>query len=1404
MRLLLLALLALSLNHSPASAAPAPKSPPAKPSASAFSRNPAVPKWAGALEQVPETNIEEPVVVRLAETHYWMGPNPAHLVNRAVQVNSSSRLSEIGQFSIEFVPAYQKLIVHRIAVLRGKEVMDRTRSANVRILDRETDAEKGYYLGAATAQVLLDDVAPGDTLWLTYTIEGRNPVYGSTWSENLSWTKAEPVEMRKLVVAYPSDRSPQWRLSGMKRESLAAPVIEQGAGITRMTFKERGLAAEEFEPSLPPNLVPFPVLNLTEYKDWTQVTKWAMSLFPNTSNQPDVQAALRKFDAKSLEDRASQALHWVQDDIRYFSVSMGENSHRPQPPEVVLKRRFGDCKDKSHLLVALYRAMGLEAQPVLVNATTPTLPAQLLPSPGSFNHAIVRVVIDGKAYFVDPTRQHERGRISQLPPAVPGGAALVIDAASTGLVTLPEESVEAPLMERTERMEIATLNGEAKLNVRTEYRGRLAASMRNAFRAMGSFDLKKFLLSEVERTYPGIKLDGAPVLSDGAEGTSFVVEARLTVPKPLKDEEGHYKLPLRSHILEGTLGIPDKLMRKHPLWLSAGRYRARYNLDVSLPSEARLVQQDDRFALNTKFVEARAQLTWRGSHLDYYIDYAITNPEVAPSELPALEEQVRKLNPLFESKLDFVPVTVPPLVAKDASLRVLDILSKLDAYEDLQDETIRTGKIPEIKLDEATLSKLNYRSLCDSTVNLFTVRDWNPMLAAPAYALRKIIDAKSDKRSKDLCLARANLVEYDLPQASKALAALEPANDDPLTLMQAWADFHAGDSDRAWKNLSRFLKAKMSAGELSARDAAVGFSLARRLGKSEPAEVREVVETLRADAWPIPLFHLLRGELTDEDLLKRVDQLPPAAREYAALEAHFFISQAYLAANEPRKADLHLNWLIRFALLGSDYEVLARADRFGKDLADPDVVESVKLANHRGMFRTTSAQVQHLKSAVERDNAVAEYRLGYKYLLGDGVSQDGKKALPLLEAAAAKGNTDAMNTLGTIYVDGEIVPKDERRGVSYFKQAIEHGDAFGAYNLGRAHWFGWYGQPNDFVQAFRLLRDAAEMEQRDAQFYLSRMYYDGLGTEKNDALARFWAVQAHLRKNRNGTAQLGRILLSSGMDRETRQTGLHLLEYAALLQNNFARLEYGKALLDGIYIEPNAASAFRLVQAAANAGNDEARALLGRMYVEGLGVTADRAKGLEILKTLEQAGLPEAFYQLGVIYKSDTAGMADKAKAAEYFRQGAAKGQLEAAEMIGIMSHTGEGIPANLADAIRFYQMVVQAGKPRALNNLAAMYENGQGVAKDMTRAMDLYRRAAQSGSISAMLNLAEVYEADAKDATKCFVPLAYYMLADRFQNKDAAEGLQRLKARTDPETTEKAQKYASSWKPGKAMPEEV
>jgi len=123
-------------------------------------------------------------------------------------------------------------------------------------------------------------------------------------------------------------------------------------------------------------------------------------------------------------------LVFVRQVVRYFGIELGTNSHEPHPPSQVFAQRYGDCKDKAHLLVTILRALGLVAWPALTNTGEGRGIDDFLPSVSSFNHVIVRLIVDGVPRWVDPTASSQRGRLDELPPPS-YERALIVDPSTT-------------------------------------------------------------------------------------------------------------------------------------------------------------------------------------------------------------------------------------------------------------------------------------------------------------------------------------------------------------------------------------------------------------------------------------------------------------------------------------------------------------------------------------------------------------------------------------------------------------------------------------------------------------------------------------------------------------------------------------------------------------------------------------------------------------------------------------------------------------------------------------------------------------------------------------------------------------------------------------------------------------
>ncbi len=182
----------------------------------------------------------------------------------------------------------------------------------------------------------------------------------------------------------------------------------------------------------PPGFSTFRWIQFSEYGDWQAVATWAASLFdegeaPRRRARAAIVATLMA--KPTVEERVVGALEFVQSQVRYFSVSLGTSSHRPTAPNTVLARRYGDCKDKSLLLVTLLKDMGIAEHAGARAARQPTGFDDWLPTPLAFDHVIVAVDVDGQRYWLDSTRQGQHGALATMGQAHDG--AQVLPASST-------------------------------------------------------------------------------------------------------------------------------------------------------------------------------------------------------------------------------------------------------------------------------------------------------------------------------------------------------------------------------------------------------------------------------------------------------------------------------------------------------------------------------------------------------------------------------------------------------------------------------------------------------------------------------------------------------------------------------------------------------------------------------------------------------------------------------------------------------------------------------------------------------------------------------------------------------------------------------------------------------------
>ncbi len=868
--------------------------------ATSFVRGAPVPDWAELLPLPPlraaTTTTPLPITVRLEDTHLLVADTPVALVNVAQQVNDSAALGQIGQISLRFIPQYQRLLLHKVAILRGEQVIDHTASAPVRFLQRESGLEQGVYSGVITASLLLPDVRVGDTLLLQYSIAGANPIFGSRYVQGVPWQRPVPVQLRRVTLNTPEARAINWKWVGDGTPSSLTPTITTQGGMRRLRFEERDLPAVELEPMLPRGAVPLRWLQFSEFADWAEVARWADGLFPGDEALPPELAPLmqRLQQLPSPAEQASQALQWVQTEIRYYSVALGESSHRPHAPAEVLRNRYGDCKDKSFLLMRILQSLGIPARAVLASLGAPQGPGRQLASPLAFDHAVVQARIDGRDFYLDPTRLGQRGLLARMGQGLEEASVLVVDGRETGALSVVHSPNRREIFsnELSEKFRLDAFGDDAELESTQQFSGLAAEALRLSVARLDAQRLQRALLTGLERRYPGITIVGTPTVHDDTEQNRITISARFKVPKLATSIDGNWVMRFVPANMQGTIAVPPSPTRRFALTLPAFPVSIVYSAELQWPESVSAVLEPSTQRIGNVAFNAEVTRSFRGNVSKASLRFEPLTGGVAAKDVPSMLADVKTM----EHAIGGVMVVARNQVKDGGFLGI--------GRKTMQDKLrARAEALVERSSKAIAGSQLSGDDLAQA---LCIRAEAQAELGRTADALQDAQEAVRQAPSLGaawFCQANANWSRGAFAAAvsdyGRALALGHSAAD--TFYRRGQARFFEGKLEQAADDFAKAAADRPDPSD-KARAQLWQAQALQRLGLPLPAEVQAVATAEPGGAWPRPVLALFAGRLTPEQLLELIGRKTGDERELALAEGWFHIGEYRLSAKPPEAA----------------------------------------------------------------------------------------------------------------------------------------------------------------------------------------------------------------------------------------------------------------------------------------------------------------------------------------------------------------------------------------------------------------------------------------------------------------------------------------------------------------------
>ena len=569
---------------------------------------------------------------------------PEWFYRRVSAVLAGSSVADAAELRVDFDPAYAQVILHGAWVERSGVRQDRLASARIETLRREERLEQQLLDGQLTLHVVLDDVRVGDIVEYAVSVRGDNPVLAGHFSLREDLSAGLPTQLRQLRVLRPADHHLESHVSGVGLEH--SRTVQDGAVDER--WLRRDLPALRAEDRVPAWFFDGPRVELSSMRGWDEVVAWALPLYAG-SDAPEIATVAEELGlvrGRAEEADVLAAIRFVQDEIRYTGVELGAHAYTPYAPGEVLRRRYGDCKDKAQLLTGLLRYLGLRADPALVNVEEREHLAEVLPNPRAFDHVIVRFEYVGNEYWIDATVARQRGDLAHRVQA-DFGQALLIAPGERGLREMPSASGEVPFVDIEETIDLRGIDpaqdGPANYRIRTVYRGSQADRVRGDFASGSAESVGAGYTEWVGLYYPGSRMQAPPTTEDDESNNTFTVHEHYTIEGIWQDSEntaGMREATFWLSEIDRALAQPTAGARRSP-WALGNPEHLRQRVTVLLDSD--WPAADEPLELLTNHIDYTGRTITEGATLQMEGELRTFGRHVAADVVPAFRRDVGRI-----------------------------------------------------------------------------------------------------------------------------------------------------------------------------------------------------------------------------------------------------------------------------------------------------------------------------------------------------------------------------------------------------------------------------------------------------------------------------------------------------------------------------------------------------------------------------------------------------------------------------------------------------------------------------------------------------------------------------------------------------------------------------------------
>jgi hypothetical protein len=383
------------------------------------------------------------------------------------------------------------------------------------------------------------------------------------------------------------------------------------------------------------------------FSDWNSYGRWINSLSTGRQELPDAtKQKVHLLIDGVIDDRQKAAIlyEYMQDRMRYVSISLGIGGFQPFTAAEVDKWSYGDCKALSNYYISLLKEAGIRGlYAVTVSGNELPMFYEDFPANLYFNHAVACIPFENDTVWVECTNNYYPfGFMSR---SVAGHPALLATEAGGTLVRVPALPAHQNNEFRKLELELAA-NGSARLTLVDTYTGLQLTSGISKY-ILSSEDQKKNLYEELELN--DFEIENHNYIYKKGRNPFVKLTASVYCNKIASVSGDRMFVPVK--ILDSQWAVPETIENRHaPVYIPVA-YADCDSVIIRIPDGYVTESLPKELNLDTEFGRYRFQVVESDKQLLIIRSILLDKKKYIPEKYNAFRDFIGSMNKAEKQKL---------------------------------------------------------------------------------------------------------------------------------------------------------------------------------------------------------------------------------------------------------------------------------------------------------------------------------------------------------------------------------------------------------------------------------------------------------------------------------------------------------------------------------------------------------------------------------------------------------------------------------------------------------------------------------------------------------------------------------------------------------------------------------